>query len=541
MSPDDPRTLYAGIGRIFGSSENGIYRTTDAGATWTKLTAGLPANDIGRISVGVAPSDADRLYAILTEGDDGDGRSSPMRGSYRSDDGGLTWTRLGVDNFQATYGYYLSFVSVDPTDPDTVFLAGLNLVRSTNAGASWATVTPPHVDLHAHAWDASGRFIVGDDGGVHRSTTLGNDWTSLNVGLATIQFYAGLSTHPTDDRVVFGGTQDNGTNRRDDDSIVWDHIRGGDGGWTQVDQTSPNVVFAQYQGTRNLARSTNGGDGFNSSNDGIDGGDRNCFLPPYLIDPTDPSRMIYATHRLYESSNGGRNWNVISGDLTLGAGAVRALAMGTDDPDIIYVATNDGLVQVSFDGGHTFEVIRTDNPGWPRVTRELFVDPSDAHTLYLAVAAFETDQVLRTPDAGQTWEVLDADLPDVPVNVLAADSRGASPMIFAGTDAGLYRSIDDGATWRRYSPDTPNAAVIDIRLQRDRCRLILGTQGRGAWRVALPSLADYNIDEVVNSQDFTAFLNDFVAGERSADYDLDGAVNSQDFIVFLNAFVNGCP
>jgi hypothetical protein len=173
------------------------------------------------------------------------GGGASTLGAYRSDDRGQSWTNLGIGNIQATYGWYLSVVGVHPQEPDTVFMGGLTLERSTNAGASWSNVTPPHVDLHALAWDAAGRLVAGDDGGVHRTSSLGNSWSALNQGLGLVQFYAGLSSDPTDDERFFGGTQDNGSNRRSSDSLVWTQVFGGDGGWTQIDPSNPARVFVE--------------------------------------------------------------------------------------------------------------------------------------------------------------------------------------------------------------------------------------------------------------------------------------------------------
>ena len=485
MDPGDPDVLYAGIGRIFGSAQNGVYKSVDGGASWTRLGGGLPTSSVGRISLAVAPSQASRVYALITRPATASGGSASTRGAWRSDDHGASWTAISPGSIQSSYGWYLSVVGVHPTDPDTVFMGGLNLYRSTSAGAGWSNRTPPHVDMHAIAWDAAGRLLVGDDGGVHRSTNLGDVWSSLNDGLGIIQFYAGLSTHPTDDQLFFGGTQDNGTNRHDAPGLGWSQVLGGDGGWTRLDPASPQYVFAEYQGSGNLYRSTNGGGSFGWSGSGISGSDRTCFVPPYLIGPLTPGRMLYATHRIYRSTDHGASWSPISGDLSSGAGAVRALAQSPADPLYVFAATNDGNLQRSTDGGWSFALIDSGNPGWPRVTRELFCDPQDPLTLYQAVASFGTVQVRRTRNAGQSWEPLDMGLPDVPVNAVAVDVRPEKPALFAGTDSGLWVSYDEGVRWQRYGSGLPNAPVIDVLLEPRRNRILVGTQGRGAWSAPL--------------------------------------------------------
>lgn len=537
MDPSNPNVLYAAIGHIFGNTQNGIYKTTNGGVSWSKLTGGLPTSSVGRISLAVAPSDPARVYTLITRNCDASGNNASTLGGYRSDNGGTSWTNLSVPSIQATYGWYLSVVVVSPTNSSVVFMGGLNLVRSQNAGASWIDRTPPHVDLHALTFDASGRLLCGDDGGVHTTTSLGNSWSSVNAGLGVIQFYAGLSMHPTDEDVFFGGTQDNGTNRRLTDSLDWQGVIGGDGGWTQIDPVNPSIVFGEYQGSGNLYRSTNGGGSFSFAGNGINGGDRNCFEPPYLIDPTNSSRLLYATHRIYRSTNGGTSWSALSGDLSNGSGAVRALAQAASDPMYVYAATNDGNVQRSIDGGANFTLVRSGVPGWPRVTRELAVAPDDPQTVYLAVASFGADQVLRSTDAGANWTALDGDLPDVPVNVVATDVRTHPPTLFAGTDQGLFRSRTDGASWSRFGEGLPHAAIIDLQVDEGRDRLLVGTQGRGAWLVSIPpgSPADLDGDGDVDLQDLSILLADYgcTSGDCVGDINGDGTTDLSDLSILL--------
>lgn len=490
MSPTDPGTLYSAVGRIFGNAANGVYKTTNGGASWSKLAGGLPTSNVGRIALAIAPSNASRLYALVTNAASSSGGNATTLGAYRTDNAGATWTALSVGNIQATYGWYLCTASVQPTNPDVVIFGGLSLVRSSNAGGSFSTITPPHVDMHATEWTSDGRLLSGNDGGVHVSSNLGGSWTSLNTGLGVIQFYAGLSTHPSDLNILLGGTQDNGTVRRNTNTKNWSNVLGGDGGWTQIDQANPLRMFAEYQGTATLFRSTNGGSSFSGSSSGINSGDRNCFLPPYEIDPTNSNRMLYCTHRVYESMNGGTSWTAVSGDLSNGAGAIQSIAIAPSNPQVAYVATNDGNVSVSTDGARTFTRVLSGIPSWPRTTRSIFVHPGDDQTAYLAVAQYGVNKIRRTRDRGQTWEPLDGDFPDVPANTIAVDTRGAVPRIYVGADDGVYRSLDDGRAWRRFGVGLPRCAVIDLRLDIGRNRLVVATQGRGAWEASLTRQVD---------------------------------------------------
>lgn len=558
INPQDPNVVYAAIGEIFGDVQNGVYKSTDGGDTWTQLGGGLPqAGTVGRVSVALAPSNPDRLYAMYTYACTDTGAYAYTLNGYRSDDGGATWTSFSLSGLQASYGWFLSIISVHPTKPDQAYFGGVNLRRTENGGGNFAGVTPPHVDMHAIDWDAAGRMLVGDDGGVHRSDDEGSNWVALNDGLGLIQFYAGISTNPADPDFVLGGTQDNGSSIRPNDSQIWRQVFGGDGGWTQSDITDINHFIVEYQGTGNIFQTFNGGNYFTNTRDGIVSGDRNCFLPPYLIFPEDPTKMLYATHRVYRTTISGLDWTPISGDLTSGSPyAIRALALSPANSDIVYAATNDGRVQRSTDGGETFTLIAEDVPGWPRVTREVCPDPVDPNTVYLAVANYGTDQVRRSTDAGQTWQTLDGDLPDVPVNVLAVDARPPVPVIYAGAEDGLYRSINDGVSWTRYAEQLPHTPVIDLRLETERGRIVVGTQGRGAWSVALPCLGDANCDGFVNFRDidyFVAAQNDNISAWQglfggtptcpfaNCDTNADGFVNFRDIDAFVALQNTTCP
>jgi photosystem II stability/assembly factor-like uncharacterized protein len=489
MDPSDPQTLYAAIGHIFGDSRNGVYKSSDGGASWTKLTGGLPTSGVGRISLAVTPANPQRIYASIVHNCDSQGNGASTYSVYRSDDGGQTWVSKYPGSIHSSYGWYLNIITASPTDANVAFVAGLELYRTTNGGDSWSGVQgSQHVDFHAIGWDAAGRLLTGNDGGFYRSANLGATWTPLNEGLGLLQFYAGLSLDPTNSLTIYGGTQDNGTLKRTGPALDdWESLIGGDGGYTGVNQSSPNIVFGEYQGSGSLYRSTNYGGSFGYAGSGINSGDSNCFVSPYEFDPANPNHMYYATYRMYESTNGGTAWSPISGDLTGGGGAaIRGFAVAPSNSNTLYAGTNDGRVQVSFDAGRTWNLSLVDVPGWPRVMRQFAVDPDDDMRAYLAVSYFGEDQILGTADGGASWVPLDAGLPDVPVNTVALDPRYEPKTIYLGTDAGVWRSADEGTTWSLFGEGLPNCAVIDVRVDTANNRLVVATQGRGMWQLDLP-------------------------------------------------------
>jgi photosystem II stability/assembly factor-like uncharacterized protein len=484
MDPRSTQVLYAAIGRPFGAATNGIYKTIDGGASWTKLTNGLPTVTLGRISVSVSRVDNQRLYALITNPCGPGGENGTTMGMYKSSNAGASWTPVTLNSIQSTYGWYQCHAWASPTSLDTVFFAGLSMVRSVTAGASYSTITPPHVDIHALDFDAQGRMVVGCDGGIYRSADEGTTWTSLNNGLGVMQLYAGVSTHLNQQNRVVGGFQDNGTNMKTDGTLTWTHLLGGDGGWTAWNQVLTNTLWGQSQGPAQLRRSDNLGVSFTLKSTGINSGQPVAFYTPVEYFPNSSTRLLCATDRIYESVNGGDNWTAISPDLSPTNGAIRSLAIHPMNSNNVMVATTDGNVSRSTDGGHNFVASLTGIPGWVRVTREIVPSPVEANTWYLAVSQFGTDQIRKTSNNGTTWTVLDGDLPDVPVNTIGIDPRPVVPVLYAGTDAGLYRSTNGGVNWIRLS-GIPNVPIIDIRYRATFGELTIATQGRGFYRLIL--------------------------------------------------------
>jgi len=423
---------------------------------------------------------------------------------------------------------------------------GGQVLRTDDGAVTWHVVQGlggVGADLMDIVQLPGGALIAGGDG-LHRSTDGGSSWIALNNGLGLIQCYAGLS-RKHQGTSVFVGLQDNGTVWRHPEGD-WQYLLGGDGGWTQVDPTRSYVIFGEYQGAGNLYGSFDSGNTMQYKGSGINSNDRTAFEPPFVFALNGTSRILYATHRIYLSTNEGGTWMVLTGDLTGGGNAaIRTLARAPSNANVIYAATNDGRILRSDNNGDDWILVTENVPGWPRVTREICVDPADAMTVYLAVAYFGTEQLRRSTDGGVTWTALDQNLPDFPINTVAVDTRGRLPVIYIGTDNGVYRSLNSGASWHKYGAGFPTAAVIDIQIMTDKKRMFVATQGRGVWVIDIDLPADMNGDGIVDLFDIDPFvlaltdpegyataypdLNPILLGDMTGDgvlnnFDIDGFV-----------------
>lgn len=487
INPKNPDIVYVALGDPFGHPDNGIFRSTDGGDSWKKLEGGLPKNH-GRVTLAIGTSDPDRLYALTTAPSNASGGGASTQGAYRSDDGGDSWKKTNPGGVQSSYGWFLSAAAVHPEKPDVAIFGGVTAARTKNGGDSYTDATPPHVDIHAFVWDKSGRLLVGDDGGLHRSTNDGGSWKSLGKGLTITQLYGGLALHSEKRGAIAGGFQDNGVNvRSDGNSNTWRGKIGGDGGPCASHPESPNIIMGQSQRMA-ISRSTNGGGSFRSVS-GLSGS--NAFFSPIVFAPSNKSRVYLGTQGVLVSNDGGARFSSAGKNIASGSFAVRALAVAPSDEKVVYASTNEGKVFVSEDGAKSFTQSLEGVDGFMRTTRELAVSPLDPKQAYLAVGQFGRPQVLRTDDGGKSWKPANKTLPDIPVNTVAVAKAEteSKTVVVAGSDRHVYLSCNEGGHWRRLGKNLPTVVVTDVMIDSKFNRVVVGTMGRGVWEIDLPDLS----------------------------------------------------
>ncbi len=496
IDPSNPNRIYAAMWdhrrepdlRIYGGVGSGVYRSIDGGDTWTRLANGLPAasKDIGRIGLAVSPSTPKRVYAIVIS------TNGSFQGFYSSSDSGDTWTKLaatGLAGSQSSYGWWFGRVWVDPANKDHLFAAGVPLEVSNDGGNTWAGTGNVHADQHAMVWDpkSAGRVYLGNDGGVYRNDSNGSGaWTHATVEPFT-QFYS-VGVSEQDHSRIVGGAQDNGTLRS---WANWADYTGGDGEEALIDPTNQNNIYgcSQY-GV--CSRSTDGGNSRLPFGSTVS--DRYNWFTPVQFDPSNPLVMYMGGNRLNRSTDGAKTFTVISPDLTGGPGrdpqypfgTLTTVAAAKANGQVLFAGTDDGRLWFTTDlGAHWTKASDPDLPGY-WVSR-VAVDPSDANVAYVTYSGYRSgtkaSYVLRSGDGGASWSDISGNLPKAPVNDIVIDGTA----LYVATDVGVYRSTDGGATWRTLGRGLPNVPVDDIQLDVASGELFAGTFGRGMWRITLPT------------------------------------------------------
>jgi photosystem II stability/assembly factor-like uncharacterized protein len=509
IHPDHPDTLYASMWervrrpdrRNYGGSGCGIYRSYDGGDSWIQLSGGLPVNtpSNGRIGIDISASDPNILYAIYAD------NIGYFAGVYKTTNGGNAWARTNdaaLNDIYSSYGWWFGRICIDPVDPDIVYPIGFDLYKSTNGGSSWSWVSAPvHVDQHdlvVHPLDPD-FLLLGNDGGIYTSENGGSSWTFMD-NLPITQFY----TCEVDEQYPFrlyGGTQDNGTNRTfSGGTNDWESIYWGDGFHVLVDPVDNNYLYAEYQ-YGNFARSTNGGLSFNTAMNGISSSDRKNWNTPFVFDPNNSMVLYFGANRLYKTSNRAVSWQAVSPDLSDGNpginavyGTITTIAVAPSNSQFIYVGTDDGNVWQTANGGANWTNISSGLPlRW--ITR-VATDPYDENIVYVTLSGYRYDSylphVFRSSDGGGNWQDITGNLPEAPANDIIVDPALDSTLYLA-TDFGVFVTRDLGLNWMMLGDNLPNVPIIDLRFHQPSRTLIAATYGR--------SMYSFNVDQLVSVDD----------------------------------------
>jgi photosystem II stability/assembly factor-like uncharacterized protein len=610
MDPKKPDTIYVAIlqrrrqvGQLIGGGpDSGLYKSTDGGQKFTKLTKGLPSVELGRIGLGINPKNPNTVYALVTA-------QKGQGGFYRSDDAGASWTRIGREINEARGGFgrggaaaapaqppaacgpltaeapegrddcyrggdpgYYNEIFVDPQNPDVIYSPQTNLWRSEDGGKTWRAVAMPgvHVDFHEVLWDPSDHrhMLVGNDGGLYETYDSMKTWRHF-TNLPLSQFYRISTDNSLPFYKVCGGAQDNGSvcgpsrtmNRAGIRTSDWYNVGGGDGFQGRVDPEDPNVVYAQSQEgnltrldlrtgqsvnirprTNNIVgmkqedieaeleavrRGRGGEEGppaaaqpAGRGGRGGQGGRGNApqtlgrwhWDSPFIISPHAARRLYFAGDRVYRSDDRGDTWTAISPDLTRNLDPTKIPIMGKVWPPdsvafnqattrlsvvtaldespllegLIYAGTDDGLIQVTGDGGKTWQKYEQFQ-GIPEHTyvTDVRASPRDVNEVFATFNDWNRGNfkpyVMRSTDRGRTWTSVTGDLPERSGAWSVLQDPMNANLLFAGMEFGMYVTLDGGSHWVQLKGGLPTTQVRDILFQQRDDDLVAGSFGRGVF------------------------------------------------------------
>jgi photosystem II stability/assembly factor-like uncharacterized protein len=530
MDPRDPDVLYAagwhrirwGGGHMEGAGAgSGIWKSTDGGRSWDRLTdpelaTGLPGGRLGRIGIGIAASEPDRVYAVIQ-----DARSaysptvSISGGVYRSDDAGASWRQ--VHDISAHPDYYYNEVWVDPTDADRLYLAGTWLAVSDDGGRSFENMErgPVHVDHHALWIDpADGdHMVLGNDGGVYRSWDRGESWEHLPMPVG--QYYEVMVDSTKTPYHVCGGTQDNGTwcgpSRTRERVGITDHdwyaIYGGDGFDSAVSVDSPQIRYAEWQYGSVGRLNTDTWEVTPLQPHSEDAGwlsgypFRWDWNTPLVISHHDPTTVYLGGNHLFRLEDRGTSWEILGPDMTranrfdpepdsahTSYRSLHSIAESRLDADRLWTGSNDGLIWTSSDGGESWDRVNDDIPD-DAVQRcfvaEIEASHHDPDRAYVVHDCHRRDDyrphVFRTDDGGRRWSDITGDLPTDAGSWVVRESWVNPDLLFVGNERGVYVTLDGGRHWARMDGGLPTVGVRDMDFAYAENDLVVGTFGRSIY------------------------------------------------------------
>ncbi len=543
IDPKNPDVLYAVThqrhrtvwGLINGGPKSGVYKSTDNGETWTELKQGLPADDKGKMSIAVSPQKSNVVYVTIELA----GREG---GFYRSEDYGASWTKMSDYVGGGTGPHYYQEIYCDPHRFDVVYHANVQLGRSMDGGATWESVANDHkhVDNHAVAFHPTDPdfLLVGCDGGLYRSYDFAKTY-QFTANLPLTQFYKVAVSYEKPFYHVAGGTQDNysqyGPARTKDSAGIlnadWRITIGGDGHDCAIDPEDPNIIYGESQQgyIRRFDRRTGETVDIKPQPEADEEDLRHNWDSPIEISPHLHTRLYFGSKKLHRSDDRGDSWTTISPDLSRNIDRFTLPHMGRvwsidaiydlfamsqygnitsidESPlveGLIYVGTDDGLIQVTEDGGVNWRKIDKIF-GVPEYffVNDIKADRHDADTVYACVDHHKTGDyspyVLRSSDRGRTWETIVGDLPEKHLCWRIIQDHVRKELMFLGTEYGAFFTVDGGEHWTKL-PGTPTIPFRDLEIQRDENDLVGATFGRGFY-----VLDDYTPLREISTETFTA-------------------------------------
>jgi photosystem II stability/assembly factor-like uncharacterized protein len=500
IRPNNPNTLYVAMARTDQPNmPAGVFRSTDGGANWNLIYTS-PVEQPSNIKIGVTPANDNFLYVYVG------GSNAQFLFEARievSTNGGGNFTNRGNPGLDTGQFDYNNYLAVSPADANTLYVGTRDVYKSTDGGLSFVNLnknfdlmgnyTPDqsnaHPDQHclAFAPNNANALYIGNDGGLYKSADGGANFIGSNTGLSLTQF-VGYALHPTDPLRSYGGTQDNGNQKRLTGNTPggWKEFRSGDGGRTVISVTDPSIVFGTYI-YGSITRYLNNADTFdnevatNATFGEAANGARIAFYPPFTGNKVN-NTLYFGTWRLFTSTDLGNAWTAPGGmtDLTKGnQDTLSAIGVARSNPNFIYTGSREGRAMVSTNGGANWTDITAGLPD--RSITTITVSTTNPSQAYLTVSGYGSGHIFLTNNSGTNWMDISNNLPNIPTNALLIDPLNANTL-YAGTDIGVFRSTNGGTAWNTFNNGLPPVVVTNFDAQTTG-RIQLSTYGRGAYEL----------------------------------------------------------
>ena len=522
------RNLYTGV---YGGPESGIYRSTDSGTTWDKMSKGLPSADMGRIGIAISPVNPDVLYAIVEAAKEG--------GVYKSTDRGVSWSKQS--SYVSSYAFYFQKLFCDTRNVDRVYSMDVFMQVSNDGGKNWENLgeAKKHVDNHV-LWidpDNNNHLIAGCDGGVYETYDQGKNWDFKdNIPIAEI--YKVTTDNDLPFYNVYAGSQDNssfgGPSRTINTGGItnhdWYYTCSGDGFQTQVDWKNPNIIYSESQNGGLVRFDKKSGERlYIKPYDFADTAYRFDWDAALLISKYDNHRLYFGANKLFRTDDQGDTWKIISPDLTRGVpqemqdlmdrswsiddlarrgsmAQLSAIAESPLDENLLFTGSGDGLIYYTTDGGKNWT--KSSTPGLPDYARieQIAASHFDKNLAYAACENFVAGDfkpyVYKTLDGGKSWSLFNGNLPDYGSTFTIAEDNVDKDLLFIGTQFGVFFSIDSGHEWIPLKNGLPTEMVMDLTIQRRENDLVVSTFGRGIYILDDFSPLRYMSKESLNKEAF---------------------------------------
>lgn len=520
INPINPNIIYAAtwqksrtpITRVYGGVNSDIYKSIDAGLTWSKLTVGLPTiTDKGRISIDIANSNPDILFATFTN------TAGTSLDIFKTIDSGSNWTSLSnIGITSSPYNWWFGGVFINPKNSNNVFISEFETHFSNDGGTTWnATIGDAdgiHVDQHSVAFNSNGEVLLGNDGGVYKSTD-GVNYLKLN-NLPISQAYR-MTVNPANVNQVYAGFQDNGTWRTFTGGYNdWAQIFGGDGMQPNINPLNNNILFAEYQyGV--LAKSINNAVSFVIGTTGISAIEPKNWDAPYIFDPANSNIMYFGSSNLYKSINKGSSWTSISSNLSKSVytgtqkyGTITSIDVSTLNSNLIYIGTDDGNVWKTIDGGLNYTLLSANLPN--KWVTKIKASPNNINDVYVTYSGYRYNlndsNIYFSNNQGLSWQDLTSNLPNVPISDIEINQNN---VLYIATDIGVFASFNNGTNWDLLGANMPSVVVTDLVLHTNSNFLFASTFGRGVYKIDLANLSGLstNNPDLIEISDLKIYPN----------------------------------